>query len=80
MHYSFHRRSMLALAALPMANGDAQAAPTPNESTADLTATSMTGRTLRVINPGDAVAMDYTAGRVNIELDEQNRIKRVFIG
>ncbi|WP_225028700.1 I78 family peptidase inhibitor [Xinfangfangia pollutisoli] len=33
---------------------------------------------VRVIEPGMAVTMDYNADRLNIELDEQNRISRVY--
>lgn len=34
----------------------------------------------RVIRPGMAVTMDYRAERLNIELDSQGRIIRIFCG
>ncbi len=87
MHYSFHRRSMLALAALPLASAAASAAPASSEvrtalpdEGAPLTAESMVGKVLRVIEPGSAVTMDYSTDRVNIELDANRKIVRVFVG
>lgn len=35
---------------------------------------------LRVINPGQMVTMDYLEGRLNIAIDEQDRISRVYCG
>jgi len=35
---------------------------------------------LRVIEPGMAVTMDYSAQRLNIELDAAGRIQRVYCG
>lgn len=34
----------------------------------------------RIIRPGTAVTMDYRADRTNIELDEDDRVVRVFCG
>ncbi|MDQ3140353.1 MAG: I78 family peptidase inhibitor [Pseudomonadota bacterium] len=34
------------------------------------------GRTIRWIQPGQAVTMDYRPDRLNIELDAQNRVVR----
>lgn len=83
MHYSFHRRSMLALAALPLANAAAHATPatdTPVNATAPLTTENMVGKILRVVKSGDAMTMDYSEDRVNIEVDDKGTIVRVFIG
>lgn len=96
MHYSFHRRSMLALAALPLASAAAHAtaiegsAPgyNPDEATAPvpvaadqlLTEHNMRGKVLRVIEPGMAVTMDYSEDRINIEIDENRKIVRFFKG
>jgi hypothetical protein len=38
------------------------------------------GRTIRWIQPNQAVTMDYRTDRVNVELDHQNRIVRVTCG
>lgn len=75
MHYSFHRRSMLALAALPLTGTAASAG-----DTAGLTSETMTGKTLRVFTTGDAITMDYSEDRINIELDASHKIVRVFVG
>ena len=37
-------------------------------------------RTLRWIQPGQAVTMDYRTDRVNVHLDEQNRVQRIDCG
>ena len=37
-------------------------------------------RGVRVIRPGMAVTMDYRADRLNIEIDDDNRIVRVHCG
>jgi len=34
----------------------------------------------RIIRPGMAVTMDYSENRLNIEIDERNRISRVACG
>lgn len=34
----------------------------------------------RIIRPGQAVTMDYREDRTNIELDEDDRVVRVFCG
>lgn len=34
----------------------------------------------RIIRPGQAVTMDYSPDRLNIELDAANRIQRVYCG
>ncbi len=34
-------------------------------------------RPIRVINPGDAVTMDFRADRLNIEIAENGRIKKI---
>ncbi len=38
------------------------------------------GTEVRVIHPGMAVTMDYSAGRLNIEIDAAGSIARVFCG
>lgn len=35
---------------------------------------------VRVIGPGDAVTMDYSAGRANFETDARGIVTRVFCG
>ena len=35
---------------------------------------------VRVIRPGDPVSMDYSTGRINIELDQQDRAVRFRCG
>jgi hypothetical protein len=35
---------------------------------------------VRVIEPGMAVTMDYSAERLNIDLDDEDRITRVYCG
>lgn len=37
-------------------------------------------RPLRVIPPGTAVTMDYSAARLNVETDADGRITRVYCG
>jgi Peptidase inhibitor I78 family len=37
-------------------------------------------RTLRWIRPGDAVTMDYREDRLNIHLDDENRVERFQCG
>lgn len=37
-------------------------------------------RALRIIRPGDAVTMDYSPSRLNVELGEDGRIKRLRCG
>ena len=37
-------------------------------------------RTLRWIRPGDAVTMDYSPQRLNVHLDEQDRVARFACG
>lgn len=37
-------------------------------------------RSLRWIQPGQAVTMDYRADRVNVHLDAQNRVGRINCG
>ena len=34
----------------------------------------------RIIRPGQAVTMDYIAARLNLDLDEQDRITRIWCG
>ncbi len=90
------RRSLLTLAGLGLgaaafasrpftAEGRAlatdEAAPTPDPDRGmPLTTATLLGKSLRVIRPGQAVTMDYSTDRVNIEVDEANRIRRVYIG
>ncbi len=38
------------------------------------------GRVTRVVRPGDAVTMDYSAERLNIELDDKDVISRIACG
>jgi len=38
------------------------------------------GVKVRIIRPGDAVTMDYSPDRLNIELDEDDRVVRVRCG
>ena len=35
---------------------------------------------MRIIRPGQAVTMDFRADRLNIELDEDDQISRIFCG
>lgn len=57
------------------------AAPTPDPDRGmPLTTATLIGKTLRVIRPGQAVTMDYSEDRVNVEVDDANRIVRVHIG
>ena len=37
-------------------------------------------RSVRFLNPGDAMTMDYIEARLNVELDENRVVKRVFCG
>ena len=55
--------------------GGAEASDTPPLAAAD-----MIGKTLRVFHTGDALTMDYSPSRVNIELGPDDRIVRVFVG
>jgi hypothetical protein len=44
-------------------------------------ALQLTGaRTIRWIRPGQAVTMDYRADRLNISIDDRNRVERVTCG
>lgn len=38
------------------------------------------GTTVRIIRPGQAVTMDYSEGRLNIDIDATERIARVHCG
>lgn len=70
--------SSLALAASQIgAIGAAQAA---DPAVPELTAADMIGKTLRVYHTGDAVTMDYSEDRLNIELGPDERIVRVSVG
>lgn len=41
----------------------------------------MTGASdIRWIGPGDAIAMDYHTSRLNVEVDQQGRIIRLYCG
>jgi len=40
----------------------------------------LTGRRLRVIRPGSAVTRDFILDRVNIVVDSQDRIERIWYG
>lgn len=42
--------------------------------------TATAARGVRVIRPGMAVTMDYRADRLNIEIDDDNRIVKVHCG
>ncbi len=37
-------------------------------------------RQIRIIRPGDAVTMDFREVRINFEIDDTNRIARIFCG
>ena len=53
------------------------------EASADVGATAIAesgARTIRWIQPGQAVTMDYRPDRLNIELDAQNRIVALRCG
>lgn len=103
MHYSFHRRSMLALAALPLASAAAHAtsvsveggppsdpsspayeppAPASDIPVTDtpLTVEAMIGKKLRVVDDKAMITLEYSPDRVNIEVDENHFIKRIFLG
>ena len=81
--YRTSRRTLLALAgvaltapALAMTRADVEDGVPEKE----LTAATMAGKKLRVVGPNMMMTMDYSEDRVNIEVDAQNIIKRVFIG
>lgn len=70
--------SSLAFAAVPIgATGAAHAA---DPAVPELTVADMIGKTLRVYHTGDAVTMDYSEDRLNIELGPDERIVRVSVG
>jgi hypothetical protein len=53
------------------------------EATAELGAEAMRrsgARTLRWIRPGDAVTMDFSPNRLNLNLDAQGRLERATCG
>lgn len=66
-----------ALAALLAAAGVASAQGGQDPT---LTSEQMLGKVLRVYHTGDAVTMDYSEGRLNIELGPDDRVVRVWIG
>jgi hypothetical protein len=78
------RRALLALAGLALASpalasgerttGRARAGTTP------LTTANLIGKKLRVFEEGRPITMDYSEDRVNIEIDGEALIKRIFIG
>jgi hypothetical protein len=37
-------------------------------------------RPIRIVRPGDAVTMDYSAGRINFDIDRSGRIARITCG
>lgn len=88
------RRSLFALAGLALggaalsrtalADGADMAPPQRRSPRADapapLTSETMVGKRLRVIKSGDMMTMDYSEDRINIEVDDQNTIIRVFVG
>jgi hypothetical protein len=45
-----------------------------------LTLEDMIGKTLRVYHTGDAVTLDYSENRLNVELGADDRVVRVSIG
>ena len=45
-----------------------------------LTEAEMIGKSLRVYHSGDAITMDYSEDRLNIELGPDDRIAKVSIG
>lgn len=88
------RRSLFALAGLALGGAalsrtaladGAESVPLQRRSpqaqeSAPLTSESMVGKRLRVVKTGDMMTMDYSEDRVNIEVDDENRIVRVFVG
>lgn len=48
--------------------------------TGALTEADMIGKVLRVYNTGDAVTLDYSEDRLNIEVGPDRRIVRITIG
>ena len=53
----------------------------PADAAVGAEAQRLTGaRSIRWIRPGDMVTMDYREDRLNIELDERNRVKRLRCG
>ncbi len=56
---------------------DSEAVP---QATQTLTSQEMLGKNLRVIHPMERITMDYSEDRINIEVDENNCVVRVFIG
>ena len=67
--------------------GNCDAGPTQEligrEASAELGAEALArsgARTIRWIQPGQAVTMDYRTDRLNIELDENNRVTAITCG
>lgn len=54
--------------------------PAGAQDPGDLTAADMIGKTLRVYHTGDALTMDYSDSRLNVELGPDDRIVRVYVG
>ena len=64
-------------------NADGQQDLVGRPATAELGAEALRrshSRTLRWIRPGDAVTMDYSPQRLNINLDAQGRVERFNCG
>lgn len=56
------------------------ALPARADSLPDSIAPELVGKKLRVIKPGQMVTMDYSDQRANVEIDENELIKRIYIG
>ena len=74
------RRDALALAAAVTLSATPAVAMAPAEPSATPDASFMLGKHLRVIKPGQPMTMDYSDSRVNVEVDDTQKILRVFIG
>ena len=84
----------LAMSACASTGGDAGPGPAPDPApTCDANAlkylegqrigeidTATLPQPLRVIPHGTAVTMEYRAGRYNLELDDEDRVVRIFCG
>lgn len=74
------RRDALALAAAVTLAATPAQAMAPEQTPGAIDSATMVGKRLRVIRPGQPVTMDYSDSRINIEVDDAQKIQRVFIG